>query len=478
MNGDTIGISMRRDYPDGMYGELTHIDYANGTYVDYEYDSLGRIGGLYNVDPYGMPICCMSYQYNRDSNVTSVMYFQGDTEFSKTYAYDNIHRLTEEKKLGPGGNTLYSYTYDYDAVGNRTQLVNFDGSQTITTSYTYNNLNQLTQRVVDSGPDQGTWTYQYDFNGNMFKRTRPTSSLDDFYFYNVDDRMVRVDMLEGIESVSQFEYDAMGRRLISTDDDGNKTLYYYDGIRVILEKIKPSGSGTWSTSKVYTLQGGAIGFIVSSRDTSTGDDTWYHYDRLGTVMNLTDATGAVTATYSQDAFGNILSGNDAGYHFSTKEYYLTIKLYSFYERWYNAHLGRFTQKASPYTISNNNPNNSFEDDRKAFIECAKKEKPECERKWTLQGCRWFADCMCGNQGSRLFQCLKEMGIILSKCKIEHRKGLLHDRCLLVCDGKTQCWSEKPGLFPPFEGCIDNDPPNRPAPPEFPWPPFPPALQGL
>ena len=41
---------------------------------------------------------------------------------------------------------------------------------------------------------------------------------------------------EAFESDSHFEYDAMGRRLIYTDNDGNKTLYYYDGIRAILEK--------------------------------------------------------------------------------------------------------------------------------------------------------------------------------------------------------------------------------------------------
>jgi len=229
-----------------------------------------------------------------------------------------------------------------------------------------------------------------DFAGNMFKRTRPTSSLDDFYFYNADDRMVRVDMLEGIESVSQFEYDAMGRRLISTDNDDNKTLYYYDGIRVILEKTKPSGSGMWSTSQVYTLQEGAIGFIASSRDTATGDDTWYHYNRIGTVMNLTDATGAVTATYdpprrtfSQDAFGNVLSGSSDGFHLTTKRHYSDIGLYYFYQRWYEPQLGRFTQKdkiafLNRYIYCLNNPTN-FVDANGAWPKSKPKDPSEVQR---------------------------------------------------------------------------------------------------
>jgi len=200
----------------------------------------------------------------------------------------------------------------------------------------------------------------------MYGDTIGTSRMRGFT-HNADDRMIRIDMLEGIESVSQFEYDAMGRRLISTDNDGNQTLYYYDGIRVILEKIKPSGSGTWSTSQVYTLQDGAIGFIISSRDTATGDDTWYHYDRLGTVMNLTDATGAVTATYSQDAFGNVLSGSTDGFHLTTKRHYSAIGLYYFYQRWYDPELGIFNTRTifsplqeHPYLMCESNPVSYFD----------------------------------------------------------------------------------------------------------------------
>ena len=142
-----------------------------------------------------------------------------------------------------------------------------------------------------------------------------------------------------------FEYDALGRRLIYTDGDGNQTLYYYDGIRVILEKKKPYYSPTWSTAQVYTLQEGSIGFIISSRDSATGNDTWYHYDRLGTVTNLTNSTGFVTATYDQDAFGNVLTGSPDGFHLTTKRKYTDIGLYYFFQRWYDPESGRFISKS-------------------------------------------------------------------------------------------------------------------------------------
>jgi len=79
-------------------------------------------------------------------------------------------------------------------------------------------------------------------------------------------------------------------------------------------------------------------------------------------MNLTDDTGAVTATYSQDAFGNVLSGSSDGFHLTTKDYNNDIGLYYFAERWYMSEVGRFTQRSSfdvwfehPYLYVESNP---------------------------------------------------------------------------------------------------------------------------
>jgi len=142
-----------------------------------------------------------------------------------------------------------------------------------------------------------------------------------------------------------FEYELEGKLLLKTYADGSQRKYYYDGIRVILEKTKPA-QGSWTTSKVYTLGGGDIGFIIGEREISgqNNTDKWYHYDRLGNVMAQTNSSGQALATYEQDAFGNVLSGSSNGYHLTTKDNHTDIGLYYFYARWYDPLLGRFTQK--------------------------------------------------------------------------------------------------------------------------------------
>jgi len=133
-------------------------------------------------------------------------------------------------------------------------------------------------------------------------------------------------------------------------------------MKMILEKTKPA-QGSWTTSKVYTLGGGDIGFIIGEREISgqNNTDKWYHYDRLGNVMAQTNSSGQALATYEQDAFGNVLSGSANGYHLTTKEQHNDVGLYYFYQRWYDSILGRFSQKdkmcyVNKYLYCENNPN--------------------------------------------------------------------------------------------------------------------------
>ena len=104
------------------------------------------------------------------------------------------------------------------------------------------------------------------------------------------------------------------------------------------------------------------------KDAATGNKYYYHYDGLGSVMNLTDLTGAVAESYSYDAYGNITSplstvGNS--YYFTGRQYDNETGLYYYRARYYDPKIGRFLQtdpigyrdELNPYTYVKNNPVN-------------------------------------------------------------------------------------------------------------------------
>jgi len=80
--------------------------------------------------------------------------------------------------------------------------------------------------------------------------------------------------------------------------------FFFDGLKVVAE-------GTGQNDKIYyTNSPGVIGEIVC-RD-NNGTKYWYHFDRLGNVMGVTDSNGNVATLYTMEAFGNVLQITNGG----------------------------------------------------------------------------------------------------------------------------------------------------------------------
>ena len=358
---------------------MTRVDYDNEAYSTFTYDDLNRVNTITHYASDNGVFKYFDYTYDNSSNVTRVDIMIEGTDLYKTYEYDELNRLTEEEYyIAMGTPTLqYSYDYTYDAVGNRSSMVNYNGSQTVTTNYTYNSLNQLTARTVGGAP----YTYTYDDNGNM---TNENLGINLRHFsYNLDDRMVQAIINE--DDTYGFEYELGGKLLLKTDKYGGKRKYYYDGIRVILEKFMASGNDEYVTDKVYTIGGGDIGFIIAEREISGQNYTnkWYHYDRLGNVMAFSNSSGWPSAYFDQDAFGNVLSGSSTGYHLTTKDNHTDVGLYYFCQRWYDPLLRIFIRKSPyrpdtehPYLFCENNPVIKY--DVQGLI-----TPEECDDEWDL-----------------------------------------------------------------------------------------------
>ena len=136
-------------------------------------------------------------------------------------------------------------------------------------------------------------------------------------------------------------------------------VYVFDGRRVIQERDGnnvPTVSYTRGKDLSGSLEGaGGIGGLLarsSGYNSSTGAwGTHYEYyaDGNGNIVNLTDASQAVAASYEYDPYGNLLSssGTMAGanvYRFSSKEYHAASGLYYYLYRWYDPQTQRWLNR--------------------------------------------------------------------------------------------------------------------------------------
>jgi RHS repeat-associated protein len=180
----------------------------------------------------------------------------------------------------------------------------------------YGPANNLNQYPSVQGVVQG-----YDDNGNL------TSGVITATF-DVLNRMTQATL--GGTTVD-FIYDPNNRQAqksVSSVDTG----YLYDGVQMIAEY-------DGSTLEKRYIPGPNVDetFVIVQSSTKT----YLHMDRLGSVIALTDDTGAVLNSFKYGAFGETpsLSGTPFGY--TGQRYDSELQAYYFKARYYSPVLGRF-----------------------------------------------------------------------------------------------------------------------------------------
>jgi YD repeat-containing protein len=138
----------------------------------------------------------------------------------------------------------------------------------------------------------GTTKFTYDKNGNRL--TEVGSSGTTTHAYDANNRLLSVAAPGG---TSTFTYDGDGNRISQTTPSGTYD-YVNDtaaSLPVVLNEKGPDGTIDYAYG---------LGLLESS---SSGFNYFYNLDGLGSVTNLTTASGAVLETYSYDAWGNALT---------------------------------------------------------------------------------------------------------------------------------------------------------------------------
>ena len=286
-------------------GNLTRIqsNHAGGAAMDYSYDARNRLASVTDGDGR-----VTSYSYDAVGNLAGFLYPNG---VQTTYTYNPLNRLTNVTGAR-GATTIAGYTYTLGPSGNRTAVTETSGRRV---DYTYDDLYRLRSETISADPagPNGAIAYTYDQVGNRLVRTSTVAGITDQSFeYDFNDRLGG----EGYDNNGNtltsggrtFGYDFENH--LTSADGGVSFVYNGDGIRVaktaggvttgfLVDDRNPTGYA----QVLEEIVGGAVGRsytyglkLISQKQAS--GVSFYGYDGHGSVRYLTDASGAVTDTYT------------------------------------------------------------------------------------------------------------------------------------------------------------------------------------
>ena len=394
------------------------LTYPNGWIEQYTYDAEGNLLKTVDTDPFQLynktPKVKYEYTYDAEGNVLTE--FQRDSDATENlksrtaFTYDALNRLTgSTRRLEVYPYDTLAYSYTYDTLGN---LLKQSGpTKGEEDTYQYNDLNQMVSKHVCGYEQKITriydYGYTYDKRGNLVKEeeicspttTGPKNITVATYLYDETNRMVQGTNKTG--EVSAYTFNGLGVRvgteLILEDNSHGytdfhcqtpsvetgiekpevvKTDYVIDYTRLgidqrVLVKSEQDGYDFFYTYGLDKLQVMTIG---------EGSNWWgqsikkcvnmayVHTDRLGSVVNLSDQYGRVTARADYTDWGEVRKYTDitvdGGFRrllpeitYATHEYDDVLNQFYAKARMYDADNKRFAAidpilNPAEYSISN------------------------------------------------------------------------------------------------------------------------------
>src|ERR1700679_170809 len=298
------------------------ITYPNGYYVTRVFDSLDRLTSI-AINGASAPV--VTFSYDGLNRRTQKFYNNGA---NTPYSYDIGNNLLSTGLIV--GSTFASWSFDYNKVHQVIGKLTYDStwewllSTAADVAYTVNNLNAYTAI--------GSVTPTYDSAGRL------TNDGNFTYIYNSEHMLTEVKNAAGTAVVATYTYDPFKRQGLKTVG-ATLTRYVYAGTQLMEEYDCSAGlPGTLVRRYVY----GAPEEVLFQTDGS-GNVTYVHTDRQGSVIAQTSNTGAVVEQYTYSPFGESseLNGTTVGY--TGQRYDSETGLYYYKSRHYSPAIGRFLQ---------------------------------------------------------------------------------------------------------------------------------------
>ena len=245
-DGDTVA------YAWDLAGRRTSTTYPDGRTVTHAYDTRGLLTEVAD-DAYGTA----TFAYDADRRLVDEQLPDG----ARDYGYDDAGRLASFDQQVDGRTDDIGLTWD--AAGRLASQTN--GRQTA--NYTYDPAGQLLDVAIDgglgtgrgSGADDGFGTdqpltvsegaYAYDAAGNRTSASEQTHGQRSYEF-DAAGRLVAATTDEG---TTTYSYDAAGRRVGEDGPDGT-VGYGYDARGLLTEVVRTDADGT-TTTEARTLDG-------------------------------------------------------------------------------------------------------------------------------------------------------------------------------------------------------------------------------
>ncbi|WP_288985717.1 toxin TcdB middle/N-terminal domain-containing protein [uncultured Treponema sp.] len=170
-----------------QYGQRTRIDYGNGTFTEYNYDTARRwLDTIKTQNKWGQAYQNISYSFDAVGNVLGyendcLGSASGNYTTKQTYSYDDLYQLIKvdgETTYNPYQSSVpefksnYSQTFAFDDIGlgNMTSKVSSESitpqktiGDNLNYSFAYNYDENYAHRLINAGDRY----YKYDSNGNI-----------------------------------------------------------------------------------------------------------------------------------------------------------------------------------------------------------------------------------------------------------------------------------------------------------------------
>jgi len=329
VTGSNGGVSR---YTYDEVGNRKTLTEANGVVATYSYDTLNRLTNLTNAKG-GTVLSAFTYALGPAGNRLSVIEQSGRVV---GYGYDDDYRLTSESIFDPGATNPTVFAYLYDAAGNRksktTTHPHFTTEQIV---YSYDDNDRLLSETLTSGINQSATNYSYDNNGSTLSVSAPGQMK--VFTWTPERRLATCTISGTGAAFVAFEYDEDGIR-VKKIKNGVGTRFVIDQVPAFQQVVEERDVliGTLAVSYTY-------GDDLISQDRS-GTRRFYSTDGQLSTRELTDDTGAVTDSYTYEAFGGVLGSTGAtvnAYKYTGQQEDPEVGGYYLRARYYANASGRF-----------------------------------------------------------------------------------------------------------------------------------------